>query len=186
MCHQYVKGRSITSKIRGKKMSDVKDMLWNRWVLNHCVDQETIGAREPSPANATLTDASHCPASGFSFVCQRVDMQQAAAWAFLVLVIHKEWQSNCNSEVTCVLKWREWTKGSETNNLHYTTDLLRMTEDRDKWSKYVHGVTNPRIEDGWGTEQNTTTVMNGKVKRPLQGPFPFNVCLLYTSDAADE
>jgi len=23
-----------------------------------------------------------------------------------------------------------------------------MTEDRDKWRKYVHGVANPRIEDG--------------------------------------
>jgi len=28
-----------------------------------------------------------------------------------------------------------------------------MTEDRDKWRKYVHGVVNPRIEDGYGTEQ---------------------------------
>ena len=26
--------------------------------------------------------------------------------------------------------------------------LPGMTEDRDKWRKYVHGVTNPRIEDG--------------------------------------
>jgi len=24
---------------------------------------------------------------------------------------------------------------------------IRMTEDRDKWRKYVHGVANPRIED---------------------------------------
>jgi len=24
---------------------------------------------------------------------------------------------------------------------------IRMTEDRDKWRKYVHGVVNPRIED---------------------------------------
>jgi len=24
---------------------------------------------------------------------------------------------------------------------------VRMTEDRDKWRKYVHGVDNPRIED---------------------------------------
>jgi len=24
----------------------------------------------------------------------------------------------------------------------------RMTEDRGKWRKYVHGVANPRIEDG--------------------------------------
>jgi len=37
--------------------------------------------------------------------------------------------------------------------LHTTTGLsveesFRMTEDRDKWRKYAHGVTNPRIEDG--------------------------------------
>ena len=25
---------------------------------------------------------------------------------------------------------------------------IRMTEDRDKWRKYVHGVANPRTEDG--------------------------------------
>ena len=33
-------------------------------------------------------------------------------------------------------------------------ESIRMTEDRDKWSKYVHGVANPRIEDGYRTEQN--------------------------------
>jgi len=25
---------------------------------------------------------------------------------------------------------------------------IRMTEDRDKWREYVHGVANSRIEDG--------------------------------------
>jgi len=25
---------------------------------------------------------------------------------------------------------------------------VRMTEDRDKWRKYVHGVADPQIEDG--------------------------------------
>ena len=25
--------------------------------------------------------------------------------------------------------------------------LIRMTEDRDKWRKYVNGVANPQIED---------------------------------------
>jgi len=28
-----------------------------------------------------------------------------------------------------------------------------MTEDRDKWRKYVHSVANPRIEDGWRSDQ---------------------------------
>ena len=27
-------------------------------------------------------------------------------------------------------------------------ESVRMREDRDKWRQYVHGVTNPRIEDG--------------------------------------
>ena len=30
-----------------------------------------------------------------------------------------------------------------------------MTEDRDKWRKYVHGVANPRIEDCERTEHNS-------------------------------
>jgi len=31
-------------------------------------------------------------------------------------------------------------------------ELVRMTEDRDKWRNYVYDVANPRIEDG--KEQN--------------------------------
>jgi len=27
-------------------------------------------------------------------------------------------------------------------------ESVRMTEDRDKWRKYVHDVANPRIKDG--------------------------------------
>jgi len=27
-------------------------------------------------------------------------------------------------------------------------ESVRMTEDRDKWRKYVHGVANPQTEDG--------------------------------------
>ena len=27
-------------------------------------------------------------------------------------------------------------------------ESIRMTEDRDKWRKYVHGVVNPRIKNG--------------------------------------
>ena len=39
------------------------------------------------------------------------------------------------------------------NNIKTWTGLsveesIRMKEDRDKWKKYVHGVANPRIEDG--------------------------------------
>ena len=35
-------------------------------------------------------------------------------------------------------------------------ESIRMTEDRDKWRKYVHGVANTRIEDGYRTEHNRT------------------------------
>ena len=35
-------------------------------------------------------------------------------------------------------------------------ESVRMTEDRDKWRKYVYGVHGqPRIKDGWRTEQNS-------------------------------
>ena len=27
-------------------------------------------------------------------------------------------------------------------------ESIRMTQDRDKWRKYVHGEANPQIEDG--------------------------------------
>jgi len=42
-------------------------------------------------------------------------------------------------------------------------ESIRMTEDRDKWRKYVHGVAKPRIEDGYRTEQKvmyTVTVFS--------------------------
>jgi len=48
-------------------------------------------------------------------------------------------------DVSAVLAWMDniktWT------GLH-VEESIRMTEDRDKWRKYVHGVANPRIEDG--------------------------------------
>ena len=40
-------------------------------------------------------------------------------------------------------------------------ESIRMTEDRDKWGKYVHGVANPRIEDGERTEQNSPADVPG-------------------------
>jgi len=27
-------------------------------------------------------------------------------------------------------------------------ESIKLTEDKDKWRKYVHGVANPRMEDG--------------------------------------
>ena len=42
-------------------------------------------------------------------------------------------------------------RGQQRKQLSSTLSVeesIRMTEDRDKWRKYVHGVANPRIEDG--------------------------------------
>ena len=45
----------------------------------------------------------------------------------------------------CIDNIKSWTRLS-------VEESIRMTQDRDKWRKYVHGVANPRIEDGYGTE----------------------------------
>ena len=41
-----------------------------------------------------------------------------------------------------------WMDNIKTWTGHLVEESIRMTEDRDKWRKYVHGVTNPRVEDG--------------------------------------
>jgi len=46
-----------------------------------------------------------------------------------------------------------WMDNSKTWTGLTMDESIRMTEDRDKWRKYVHGVANRRIEDGWRTEQ---------------------------------
>jgi len=41
-----------------------------------------------------------------------------------------------------------WVDNTKTWTGLSVEESLRMTEDRDKWREYVHGVANPRIEDG--------------------------------------
>ena len=41
-----------------------------------------------------------------------------------------------------------WTDNIKTWTGLSVDESIRMTEDRDKWRKYVHGEANPRIEDG--------------------------------------
>jgi len=41
-----------------------------------------------------------------------------------------------------------WMDNIKTWTVLPVDESIRMTEDRDKWRKYVHGVANPRIEDG--------------------------------------
>jgi len=46
-----------------------------------------------------------------------------------------------------------WMDNIKTRTGLSAEESIRMTEDRDKWRKYVPGVANPRIEDG-AKEQN--------------------------------
>jgi len=41
-----------------------------------------------------------------------------------------------------------WLDNIKTWTGFSVEESIRMTEDRDKWGKYVHGVANLRIEDG--------------------------------------
>ena len=41
-----------------------------------------------------------------------------------------------------------WMDNIKTWTGLFVEESIRMTEDRDKWGKYVHAVANPRIEDG--------------------------------------
>jgi len=43
-------------------------------------------------------------------------------------------------------------------------ESIRMTEERDNWRKFVHGVANPRIEDGQRTEQNSPHCMQNRMR----------------------
>ena len=62
--------------------------------------------------------------------------------------------------------WPGWTTSNMTGPP--VEESIRMTEDRDKWRKYVHGVANPRIEDGQRTEQSRPAVVQS-----LRTPSPF-------------
>ena len=43
---------------------------------------------------------------------------------------------------------KDWMDNIKTWTGLSVEESVRMTEDRDKWRKYVHGVANPRIEGG--------------------------------------
>jgi len=64
-------------------------------------------------------------------------------------------RDNARNNVRCT-QARKTTHGLDGQ--HQDVDRLpveesvRMTEDRDKWRKYVHGVANRRIEYGKTTE----------------------------------
>jgi len=41
-----------------------------------------------------------------------------------------------------------WVDNIKTWSGLSVEESVRMTEDKDEWRKYAHGVANPRIEDG--------------------------------------
>jgi len=49
---------------------------------------------------------------------------------------------------TCTQARKAWMDNIKTWTEPSVEESIRMTEDRDKWRKYVHGVANPWIEDG--------------------------------------
>jgi len=60
-------------------------------------------------------------------------------------------EKNARNNARCI-KARKTTHGLDGQHQEWTglpvDESVRMTEDREKWRKYVHGVANPRIEDG--------------------------------------
>ena len=57
-------------------------------------------------------------------------------------------RDNARNNARCT-KARKATHGLDGQHQGLAVEeSIRMTEDRDKWRKYVHGVANPRIEDG--------------------------------------
>ena len=61
-------------------------------------------------------------------------------------------RDNARNNARCT-EARKTTHGLNTWTLAVEKSI-KMTEDRDKWRKYAHGVVNARIEDGKRTEQN--------------------------------
>jgi len=47
-------------------------------------------------------------------------------------------------------------------------ESIRMTEDRDKWRKYVHGAANPRIEDGQRSDQIYLSFVHSRTGTELE------------------
>jgi len=57
-------------------------------------------------------------------------------------------RNNARNNARCTKARKAWMDNIKTWTGLSVEESVRMTEDRDKWRKYVHGVANPRIEDG--------------------------------------
>jgi len=62
-------------------------------------------------------------------------------------------RDNARNNARCTQARKAIARTAWMDNIKTWTGLsveesIRMTEDRDKWRKYVHDVADPRIEDG--------------------------------------
>ena len=58
-------------------------------------------------------------------------------------------RNGANSDAyDCLVKIRDFWEFLVYRTGLSVEESIRMTQDRDKWRKYVHGVANPRIEEG--------------------------------------
>jgi len=105
----------------------------NEWVLNKAGVQtellDTVKARKLAYYGHTTRKQGSC--------LEKEIMQGTMPGARRRGKPRKAWMDNIKT----------WTGFPEEES-------VRMTEDRYKWRKYVHGVANPRVESGQRTEQN--------------------------------
>jgi len=57
-------------------------------------------------------------------------------------------KDNARNNARCTQTRKAWMDNMKTWTKLSVEESIRMTEDRDKWRKYVQGVANPRMEDG--------------------------------------
>jgi len=69
----------------------------------------------------------------------------------MMMMMMKRWSSSLYTCLGMARRGRPrtaWMDNIKTWTGLSAEESIRMTEDRDKWRKYVHGVANHRIEDG--------------------------------------
>jgi len=114
-----------------KRLRKILQVSWtakktNEWVLNKAgVERElldNVKARKLAYSGHTMRERGSCLVKG---TMQGI-MPGARRWRRSCMV----WMDNINT----------WTQFP-------MEESIKMTEDRDKWTTYVHSVANPRIED---------------------------------------
>ena len=134
-CESWTLRKNEETRLEAFEMKGLRKILrvsltakkTNEWVLNQAgVKRElldTVKARELAYYGHIMRKQGNC--------LEKEIMQETMPGARRRGRPRTAWIDNIKS----------WTRLS-------VEESIRMTEDRDKWKKYVHGVANPRIEDG--------------------------------------